>query len=521
MIFQGRCNIRKIKWPALRKNPRQNNGLILVDIILAMSLAVLFVLLITQLSADSRDIFEFSKERSRLFDLFEAHAGEFEGMRPYESREIIINADRWKYSTTTMRAYAHWYGNDRIQTDIAVSDATTSLYTRIPSLTFNIIHSYPYPDIDDAAGTPLCSVDFSNKNIVGSYQFQNLYSTLTPTSNSSDQSRLPPNPQYLVTSITSIVLPIDPSLPLTDFEMRNGIAYVSADSPKASDMDFLIFDIRDPENPFLLSSINTGPGIASIALARDRVFAAAASTAAQLHIIRINSLNFLTLEKKFQLPPPYATVTPPMGSSIFYNKNKIYLGTEKWDGDEFNIIDVSNTMNPKKIGSLKTGSKISDIFVRDGIAYIADSDEKQLRKVDITDPTTPLLLDSFNPSGWERQEGKILSFFEDALALGRTSGGFNIKQDYELFTLGTSSIAVPNHSVDISGGVYGIVADRSYIFVATRQLDHEIQIFDHDPSTTTMKAISLPVAPQTLSCDGNSLYVLAATAPVIYKISFK
>jgi hypothetical protein len=79
---------------------------------------------------------------------------------------------------------------------------------------------------------------------------------------------------------------------------------------------------------------------------------------------------------------------------------------------------------------------------------------------------------------------------------------------------------VPN-SVDILGGVYGIIADRSYFYIATRQLGNELQIYNHDLSTTTSKKISLPATPQMMTCDGDNLYVLAATAPVIYQISFK
>jgi hypothetical protein len=357
--------------------------------------------------------------------------------------------------------------------------------------------------IADSASTPLCSVDFFDKDLVGSY--------LSPHSNA--------------ITIIPIMLPINPLLPLTDFQVRNGIAYVSDDSSTASDPDLFVIDFKDKNNPKVLSSINTGPGIAAFAIAGIRIYAAAASVAAQLHIIRMDSLNSLALESKYKLPPPYATATEPIGSSIFFDKDKIYLGTEKWDGDEFSVIDVSNPLSPIKIGGLETGSKVNNIFVRDGFAYVADSDEKQLRIVDISQSSMPILTDSFSPSGWLRQEGKRVSSFEGALDFGRTSGGYNITSDYEAFEWAAASpsfsmITSPRHSIDIPGGVYGIVADRSHIYLATRQVNKEFQIFDHSLSTTTALAYSLPVAPQTLTCDGDHLYILAATAPVIYEISF-
>jgi hypothetical protein len=346
--------------------------------------------------------------------------------------------------------------------------------------------------IADSAGTPLCSIDFSDKDIV--------------------------------VSITPIMLPINPLLPLTDLQVRNGIAYVSDDSSTASDPDLFIIDFKDKNNPKVLSSINTGPGIAAFAIAGMRIYAAAASVAAQLHIIRMDSLSSLALESKYKLSPPYATATEPIASAIFFDKDKIYLGTEKWDGDEFSIIDVSNPLVPIKISSLETGSKINDIFVRDGFAYVAASDEKQLRIVDISQPAMPMLTDSFSPSGWLRQEGKRVSSFEGALDFGRTSGGYNIITDHEAFEWASSSALLSingtYNSVDIPGGVYGIVTDRSHIYLATRQVNKEFQIFDRSLSITTALAYSLPVAPQALTCDGDHLYILAATAPVIYEISF-
>ncbi len=522
----------------MKKN--HTRGIILVDILLAMTLGIIFIVLITQSSQNSRDLFEFAKERNRLLDVYETHASEFENMVPYESRTSIVNADGWNYFTTTITGYAHWYGNDRIQTDITINQ----------SLTFNSIRAYPFLNINDTTGTPLCSVDFSNTNTVGSYGFTqqviDQQEMMNQINLNPQQLSVKPNPQTLNPKITPIILPIDPLLPLTDLQVRNGKAYVSTDSTKQSDPDILIVDIHDSAHANLTASLNTGPGISAITLVGNRIFAAVTSRTAQLQVIHMPTMDSVIIESSYKLPLPYATATPALGSAIFYDKNRIYLGTEKWDGEEFNIIDVSNPAQPEKIGGIETGSKVGAIFVREGIAYSAASDEKQFRAIDVRNSTSPVLLDSFSPSGWERQEGKSLSFFEDGLEFGRTSGGFNIKQDHELFAWGTSTITgiqklnngmpqnflapsisdsllntpAPN-SVDISGGVYGVISDRSFIYTATRQLDREFQIFDHNLSTTTAKTISLPVAPQMLTCDGDNLYILAATAPVIYQISFK
>nr|MDQ2933183.1 hypothetical protein [bacterium] len=330
--------------------------------------------------------------------------------------------------------------------------------------------------------------------------------------------------QTIVPIITSIRLPISLSLPLTDLEVRNGYAYISTDSTTSSDPDIFIIDIRNSDNAELLSSINTGPGISAIALVDNRIYAAAASTAAQLHIIRLDSLRSLILEKKFQLALPFATATPSFASAITYNKKNVFIGTTKWDGPELSIIDVQNPTSPIQKGSLELGTKINDLLIHENTLYTAKSNEQQFGVANITEYSTPYITDSFSSSGWERQEGKSVTYFEDTVDLGRTSGGFNIIADHELFSwyISTSTFDFKYpQSIDVSGGIYGIVRDRKHIFIATRQSGKEFQIFETNMSSTTRKTYSLPIPPQTLTCDGTSLYVLGNSSAVIYKIDFQ
>ena len=298
----------------------------------------------------------------------------------------------------------------------------------------------------------------------------------------------------------------------------------------------MVIDFRDLNNPKLISFINTGPGISSIALVDNYIYAATPSATGQLQIVVLDNQlrngniidTSLVLRNKYKLPLPLASTTPTKGSSIFYYKNKIYLGTEKWDGDELSVIDVTDPMNPFKIGGFETGGKIKNIFINNDMAYLASADLQQLRILDISNPNNPTLVSSFSPSGSTRQEGSAITFFENKLGLGRTSGGFNIVTDPEFYNFDLSStssynsshVLISSSSIDIPGGIYGIVEDRSHIFLATRQLNKEFQIYDLSASTSTAQFYSLPVAPQKMTCDGRNLYILSATAPVIYEISF-
>ena len=239
-----------------------------------------------------------------------------------------------------------------------------------------------------------------------------------------------------------------------------------------------------------------------------------------MHVIRLDALSSPVLETKFKLPLPYATATAPFASSIFYDKDKIYLGTEKWDGDEFDIVDVSDPAHPAEVGGFETGTKINGIYIRNDIAYLADSDQYQLRLVDVHDPADPVLVNASSPSGWQRQEGQSLDLFEDSLSFARTSGGFDIPTDFEAFAWATTSLSSLMNPAQLNdpGGVYGIVTDRSHLFLGTRQSGKEFQIFDRSLLAST--TFPLPASVQSMTCDDDSIYILGHTAPVIYQITF-
>ena len=315
--------------------------------------------------------------------------------------------------------------------------------------------------------------------------------------------------------ISTISLPISTTIPLTHLEVRNNTAFISTDSAVASDSDLFVIDLGSSS---IISSINTGPGIATFSLVGKRIYAAAASAAAQLHVIDFSGTTSPSqpfLENKYKLPLPYATATPPYATAISFDPDsngsanqsangRIFLGTEKWDGDEFSTIDVTNPSLPAWLSGLEIGSKVNDIAGYSGIAYIANAGADQL--IDTAGGR-------FSPSGWSRQEGKSVSIYHGRLILGRTSGGYNITTDPELFVLATTSA-----TKDIPGGIYGIVQDDNHVYVITHQVGQEFQIFD--PALSTSTVFSLPTQPQSMTCDGDTIYILSHTLPNIYAIKF-
>ena len=440
-------------------------GTMLIDILIALSLGAFFVALMSRSAAMSGDM--FASARARL-DLM--------------------------YAPVTSTS-SRMYGNERVEYNIQTNPSSS---TRQDD-TLHIFSVLPHSSLVqvEARPDPLCSVDFGHTSIMGS-------GIVAPTS----------------MKIDTVSLPIPPGQPLTHVEVRNGMAYISTDSSKVSDPDLYTIDIHDSMAPRIMSSLNTGPGIASFALVGTHIFAAAASTAAQLHILRISSAQTISLDSMYRLPLPYATATPPFASAITYHNGRIYLGTEKWDGAELSSIDVFDVNHPQVRGSFEIGNKINDIISSSGfdngsdLLYVSAAGEGQLRIFNMSDRDRFLLKHIFSPSGWNRQEGKTTSLFEDQLIFGRTSGGYDISTDHELFlwaTTSSSSLAYPQ-STNMPGGIYGIIQHRLNTYAISHQSGRELIV-----SSSTF---SLPMSPQSLTCDGSTLYVLSKDTPTLYVITF-
>ncbi len=286
----------------------------------------------------------------------------------------------------------------------------------------------------------------------------------------------------------------------TDLEARNGMVYMTSDSSGASAHDFYVIDNTNPQSPIKISSINTGPGIEAIDVAGPYAFIAQRSTANQLQIIDIHSRSEPRLVSQLKLNLPTPTTTPPFATSIFYYRGYVYLGTTKWNGAEFSVIDVSDVKFPKVVGEFETGTQINDIYVDQETAYLATSDEMQMRILDVSEKSKPVLKDIFTSSGWQTQEGKVIDSFEGKLSLGRTVGGFNNVNNHELFIFGTTTI-----SKDIPGGVYSVLKRPSNIFILTRSHGKELQVYDTNIQSKIFE-YGLGSSPVRMTCDGSGLY---------------
>jgi hypothetical protein len=321
----------------------------------------------------------------------------------------------------------------------------------------------------------------------------------------------------IVSSSTNATLPISSSNLITDIKVKDSFAYISTNSSSSTDPDLFIFDTSDMTNPKLISSLNTGPGLAALTVAGPYIFVANKSSVNQLQIIDIHDRSHPLIISQGKVPLDIASSTRPNASAIFYDKGFIYLGTEKGDSPELTIWNVADPTHPTLAGRYEVGNKVEKIVVNGNRAYIASSGTNQLMVFDVSDPTHPILVTTSSPSGWQTQSGQALDLFEENLTLGRDTGGFNNKSNPE-FILYDALDTLQNYlaqqsSFDEPGGIYGIVARQPYFLVLTHRVTSQLR--SDDEFGTTSAAYNIPGIPAALSCDLGNIYVASNNNPSI------
>lgn len=474
-------------------------GSMLIDLIIALFLASIFVAVIANNTSTAKEIFEQSKIRLEHIDEFEKHQDLISNVKP---RAVLA------LSTTTKISSQH-YGNLFYKNSISFESATTS------TIGFDILVPQNTATEIPVNSTPFCAVNFANSQTIGSYE---RYLQENKINSENSLALLTPN-------IRKIHLPIDSNLNATSLLVKNNLAYITFDSVIQNDPDLIMMDLSSDEAT-IIDFINTGPGLLDLVLVGKYIYAVAPSTVGQLHIIMQSSQRKFSLVGRYRLPLPFATATPPVGSSLAYSSDQIYLGAEKWSGDELNILDIKDRENPTKVSGFEIDSKISSVYPIENLVYITASNIYQLSLLDISN-SSPILLTTFSPEGWQRQDGKAISLFEDKLKFGRTSGGFDMVNEYEYFDFASSSTTTLASYVatNYKGGVYDVIQDQIFSYFISRETDHEFSIVidgvDRSQISSSIdRTISLPIIPQKMTCDQDKIYILAKQSPFIYEISF-
>ncbi len=167
-----------------------------------------------------------------------------------------------------------------------------------------------------------------------------------------------------------------------------------------------LYDISEPHQPLLLSSLKTKGSPKGIVVRDD--YAYVADDDHGLLIVDISDAN--QPKRISTLQTPGLAYIPQLQGDL------LYLASHRGG---FQIIDISDAAHPKQLSSVNTAGKAWGIQVRDDLTFIAD-DEAGLLVFDTSDPTAPKQIGQFTPGGAAEDvavDGNyaFVSFFDDGV----------------------------------------------------------------------------------------------------------
>lgn len=295
----------------------------------------------------------------------------------------------------------------------------------------------------------------------------------------------------------------------TDLDVVGDYLFLTSNSSIQSDPDFYIYDIHDIENPILISSLNTGPGAASVHIVGNYAYLANQSINGQLQVIDLTDINVPKLIKTIKLPGTYTDNTV-VGNKITFINHKLFLATPKSSIAELHAFDVSDLSNPIWKGSYEINAGPNDLMTKhtedQDFLYVASPSDPELILLDVTDVSEPIQIDQFDaPTGIGN--GKSLGGNGNNIALGRTVG------NKELYLLTNYDELQELSSIAIGSSISAIILRKNYVFSLISKTGDQFQVFGISSSAinkATSKKFSFGSDVLTLDCDKKSFFILTS-----------
>ncbi|HEX7456413.1 MAG TPA: hypothetical protein VF303_03025, partial [Candidatus Nanoarchaeia archaeon] len=252
--------------------------------------------------------------------------------------------------------------------------------------------------------------------------------------------------------------------------------------------DFFIYDISDPENFLLVSSLDLGTTGFNVFVLGNYAYVATADDAREMIVIDISNKSSPNIIGNYNAP---GTAD---GYGVFAKGNVAYL-TTGGAGDDLHILDVNDPANPTLLGSMNLGGNGYDIVVSGGFAYIASSnDNRELDVINISDPSNPTRAGTYNASGGANGLG-VYVLGATAYLTTQNSG-----DEFYILNIADLNNILLVGSLNLGANGNDVFVDRDLAFVATSNGSSEFQVID----------ISNPASPSlygSTNLNGNALGV--------------
>lgn len=256
--------------------------------------------------------------------------------------------------------------------------------------------------------------------------------------------------------------------------------------------DIYTYDLTDPQNPTLLSKLNTGKGLHAVAVAGNFAYAVQNDATKQLQTIRLFDTTYAPSNPLYYALATTSEITlqnvagaNPEGRAIAYYNQRLYIGT--WNNNipanspEFLIYDASTPSTPALRGTYNLSHSVNSIAVKDSYAYLATTNNAgELMVMNIAIPTTPTLAGQYNTtlSTLDAEEVYVLGNVA-YVGFERATGS-----NYDFYTIDIANPSTPSLLGRVKLGmrsntmVAGIAVAGRYAFVGTTDTNAEFRVFD-------------------------------------------
>lgn len=242
--------------------------------------------------------------------------------------------------------------------------------------------------------------------------------------------------------------------------------------------NLLIVDIRDPENPSLLSSLEVRPHVGDIFVSGPMVFLAAGLGG--LCLVDISDIRNPTLRSCYEHEHEGGI------GEIFSRDGYAYASNYgATSGGLFHIFDVSDPDNPREVAVYDTPGLAPGLFISGDYAFIADRSSLEILSLeDISSPRTV--------GSYESEVGIDLVRVQGDYAYALDAGGVR----GTLMIIDVSNVSNPwmVGSIEREGGLYNLDVQGKYAYVAYADFPGGIYIIDVENPESPQQAGFVPLS---------------------------
>ncbi len=184
-------------------------------------------------------------------------------------------------------------------------------------------------------------------------------------------------------------------------------AYVGREVSAAS-AEFAVIDISNTSTPILIGELELGASADAIAIYGSIVYVGTRTNTQEMRVIDVTS----------STAPSVVTTVNLAGTGdvkgLFVSGTRLYVATTASAANPtFHVIDIATPTAPVVLGSLNTGSDVSDVVITTGpvpFALLASShDTQELQVVNVITPISMIVGGSYDLTGTEDLKGIAVS----------------------------------------------------------------------------------------------------------------